>query len=423
MQPLKKTLLICTIGSILEWYDFALFGAMAPILATIFFYSSNNTKSLLLTFATFASGFLVRPLGTLFFGQIADRKGRKTALSLTIILMATATTLIGLLPTYTQIGIFAPIFITILRLVQGFSASGEYPTAISLLAETAPSYRRGFYSSFAVCSTASGFVMGTLTVAIISSILSKEAFEAWGWRIPFLMGFPLGLLGLYLRIHMQESAVFEQLFVAKEIKKFPSLLVLKDYPKALIIAIGICILSNVSFYTVFIFLGSYLVSINKFTINTVSFIGALNMMILVILTGCVGWLSDYINRHQILIFGSFGLFLLSYPLFILVIENPMRYFLYAQMIFAIFHAIFIGAIARGIAELFPTHLRVSGISWVLNIASVFGGLAPLVETYLLHEFNNASFSCLYFSSCALIAFVSSIYLKRNYSYKTNLFLK
>ena len=412
MKNVFKTVVICGIGSILEWYDFSLFGTLASAIAKNFFYSKNGSEALFLVFATFATGFLLRPLGGVFFGHIGDRAGRKKALSMTIIFMALSTTLIGIIPTYQKIGIIAPTLVILMRLLQGISVSGEYPSAIALMVELAPPSKKGLISSFSIFGTVAGILLGSIVVTITTKLLTNNEFYSWGWRIPFLLSFPLGVLGLYLRYKIQESSVFQTLLISNNIKKTPVIDVIKQKPKELIGGLGIFILSNVSFYTVFVYLNTYIASTEHHLLQNVLLINTANMLFLVILIPFFGALSDRYNKYHIMFFGAAGIFILTYPLFVIIDNGGIIAFLFAQTTFALFHAMFIGPIAICLAELFPSNIRVSGLSLILNIAaSIFGGTAPLIATYLIHLTKMPIAASYYLVFCAMVAVVSAIYLK------------
>lgn len=207
----RKTLVASSLGNILEWYDFALFGFFAPILAQLFFPSDDHLASLLSTFGVFAAGFLMRPLGGALFGHFGDKVGRKNALAASVILMAIPTTLLGLLPTHSQVGLLAPILLTVLRLIQGLSVGGELTGSISFIVEHSPPSQRGFFGSWASNSIGMGLLLGSATGALMTSLLSPDDLASWGWRIPFLFGIVVGGVGLYLRMKLEEPESFQKL--------------------------------------------------------------------------------------------------------------------------------------------------------------------------------------------------------------------
>ena len=206
----RKVLVASSLGNILEWYDFALFGFFAPILAQLFFPSDNHLASLLSTFGVFAAGFLMRPLGGALFGHLGDRVGRKNALAASVILMAIPTTLLGLLPTHAQVGILAPLLLTGLRLIQGLSVGGELTGSISFIVEHSPPTQRGFFGSWASNSIGMGLLLGSATGALMTSLLSQDDLVRWGWRIPFLFGIFVGGVGLYLRMKLGRTGVVSE---------------------------------------------------------------------------------------------------------------------------------------------------------------------------------------------------------------------
>jgi len=313
MERHWKTILVCCIGSILEWYDFALFGLMAPVFTRIFFHAENE-KSLLLVFATFASGFLMRPLGAIFFGSKGDKQGRKSALSSTIIWMAISTTLIGCAPTYHQLGILAPIWLVVLRLLQGFSASGEYPNAITLMSEVSPPTKRGFFASFSVMGVVGGILLGSLSITLTNYFITHAEFEAWGWRIPFIASIPLGCLGYYLRYKLPESSFFEQLARNNNLSPSPIMHAISLNKRAFFETFSIYLLATVAFYTVFIYFSGYLAHVKEISLEKLSLINSINMGIMIFFVPIFGYLSDIFSRKAILLIGALCILIFTYPL-------------------------------------------------------------------------------------------------------------
>jgi MFS transporter, MHS family, proline/betaine transporter len=420
-KAINKTIIICGIGSALEWYDFALFGLLSTAMSGIFFQTENKSMSLLLIFMTFASGFFMRPIGAIYFGWIGDRYGRKAALSTTIILMALSTTMIGLAPTYAKVGIAAPIFVIFMRLVQGFSASGEYPNAISLITEMSPPQQRGFYGSFSVVGVVAGMLLSSIMVSLITVILSKDMVNSWGWRFPFLLSAPLGILGFYLRYNMQESPVFQEMLRKNKLSEAPLLDIWNKKIKSTFVIFSIFLFSTVAFYTIFIYLKTYLVNVEKISLQFSSFINVINISIMVVLIPFFGKISDYYGRKAVMTYGIIGNIIFTYPVFLMIINGSIFSIFVGQMIFAILLSIFVGPMAAFSMEQLPANIRTSGISLGLNFsASLLGGTAPLVATYLVHIFKTPIAPCFYLIICAFISLFAISNVMENRKIKTNL---
>lgn len=379
-------------GTILEWYDFSLLGSLAPVISTLFFPSKSATLSLMATFGVFATGFIARPIGALIFGHIGDRSGRKQALSLTIFLMALPTTLIGLLPTYNTAGMIAAIMLIILRILQGFAASGEYPGAICMLTEMAPEGKRGFYGSLSMLGVAGGIFLGSTITSLLSSWLSQEQISAWGWRIPFLLGLPLSLIGWYLRSRLHNSTVFDD---AQKLR-LPIKAVIRQNSMSLFKITMIFALSTSSFYLGFVFMPGYLVNAHLMNLHQTMTSNAVATIALAFLIPVFGYLSDRLNGEKIMLAGIVSLGLLFYPFFSLVTTGSMTALLFSQLTLAFCIAILAGPLAAYTASAFTTSTRYTGTAAALNIgASIIGGTCPLIAAYVLELTSNTSCPCLY----------------------------
>ena len=246
------------IGNFVEWFDYAVYGYLAGVISTVFFPQSDRQTALLATFGVFAVSFFVRPLGGFIWGHIGDRLGRKQALSLSIVLMSIATFCVALIPGYATIGVMAPILLLLVRVVQGFSAAGEYAGASAFLVEYAPANRRGLYAAVVPASTAAGLLLGSLLAALLSLLLSSEQLGDWGWRLPFLLAAPMGLIGRYIRTKLEDTPAFRELAVKDHSAKAPALAMFRTYRKQLIIATGAVLLNAVGFYVILSYMPTYL---------------------------------------------------------------------------------------------------------------------------------------------------------------------
>jgi len=416
----SKTLASILIGTILEWYDFSLLGSMAPIIAQLFFPSKVPTLSLLATFSVFASGFIARPLGGVLFGHLGDRKGRKYALSLTIILMALPTTLMGLLPTYQNIGMLAPIILIVLRLVQGAASSGEYPGAICFLTEIAPANKRGLWGSISMFGVGGGILLGSVFSYILTTCLSNDALYSWGWRIPFIVGLPLGIIGFYLRYRVTESKIFAEVHEKQVVHKMPFKQVLQFNFLNLNRIILLFSLGTTTFYMSFVYIISYFVSTHRLTLSNAFLFNILSSVCMLFFIPIFGYLSDKWNRKIIMLIGAFCLCIFSYPIFKLFLSNDLHQLLLGQLLLAFLIAMFVGPVAATSAEIFSTATRYSGVAVALNVgASIFGGTSPLIATYLVHISGKEIMPCIYPMLVAFLAFFAVLTLKNNQKHALN----
>lgn len=377
------------VGNILEWYDFALYGYFASILSKLFFPTQNSTTALIATFSIFAVGFIVRPIGALLFGYFGDRIGRKKTLGAAVLLMAIPTTLIGLLPTYQQIGITATLLLTFCRLLQGLAVGGELTGSVVYLIEHGEHSHRGLYGSLALASGVVGLLLGSAVAALVGSISSDETFIAWSWRIPFLVSILLGVIGLYLRIGMPETPLFKMLQQQKNIKKNPVFSAFKQNIKKILFGTFLIMLPSAAFYTSFVYLSSYLTLYLKVPLTKALQLNSIAMIVVSILFPLVGFLSDKIGRRIVIRLGAFGFLIFSYPIFMLLQQATSSAILIAQCALAVLVALSYSAIAAMLVEFFPTSIRYTGISFPYNMANaLFGGTSPLIITTLIQHTNN-----------------------------------
>lgn len=380
---MRKLIVPGIIGNVLEWYDFSLYGYFAPIIAKLFFPISTPFLSLLATFGVFALGFLMRPLGALIFGYFGDRVGRRKTLAVAVILMAIPTTLIGLLPTYNYIGVFAAILLTVCRLLQGLAVGGEFAGSIVYITEHAPNSRRGLHGSWAMFSAFVGILLGSAVSALVS-FLPADALTTWGWRIPFLLGIILGIVGLYLRMRMPETPHFLALKADDKVLENPIYQAFKTALSPMIISAGLVFLPAMSFYLLFVYLSSYMNTYMHMPLHSALVINTISMLAIIIVIPWVGLLSDKIGRKPVLFFGALGFILFSYPLFLLLQVGSFSAMLISQVCFAIFLCFAYAAIPAALVELVGTHIRYTAMSFPYNFSNaLFGGTAPLVATFLI----------------------------------------
>jgi len=368
-------------GSIIEWYDFYLYGsATALVFSTLYFPTHDPAISLILAFATFGVGYAARPLGSLLFGHLGDRMGRKAALIYTLVGMGVSSTLIGLLPTYEQIGLLAPILLVLLRLIQGIALGGEWGGAILLATEYAPKGVRGLYGSIPQLGVPIGLVLGTFSLSIISHLTTEEQFMAWGWRIPFLASILLVSLALWIRSGIEETPVFQEQKDSGDIARMPIVEAIRTDWKNVLRAIGLKL--GDGFFNVFAmsfvltFATVYLSYSREIALNALT-IGCATMLVTI---PVVGYLSDFVGRKRIYIGGLILLFLLSVPYFSLIGQGTgWLYFMEAIMLGVIWAAIF-ATQGTFFSELFPPKVRYTGLSVGYQIAAAIVGFGPMLWT-------------------------------------------
>jgi MHS family proline/betaine transporter-like MFS transporter len=383
-QTRRKVVMASFIGNFVEWFDYAAYGYLAAIIATVFFPDTDKTTALLATFAVFAISFLVRPLGGVVWGHIGDKVGRKQALSISILIMSGATFCIALLPSYGVVGVFAPILLLLVRVVQGFSASGEYAGASAFLVEYAPPKRRGLYASVVPASTASGLLLGSLIAALLTGVLSDGQMHDWGWRLPFLLAAPMGLIGRYIRLKLEDTPVFRALEKDDDVAAAPVLETIKKNRRPLLIALGAAVLNAVAFYVLLSYMPTYLSEELGFgasesflatTIALATYIG------FIFFTGIA---SDRFGRKKMLITASVLFIVLTVPAFALLDGASFLLVVVIQVVLGGVLTLNDGTLPSFLSELFPTRVRYTGFALSFNLANaIFGGTAPFVATLLI----------------------------------------
>lgn len=392
---LRRVLGSAAIGQFVEWYDFVVYAYSASVIATLFFPSEDRLASLLATFAVYAVGFIMRPIGGIVFGHLGDRVGRRNVLSLVIILMGAATLGIGLLPTYGQIGVIATVLLVVCRLVQGMSAGAETTGSNTLVAEHSPDNRRGFYVAFTYAFANLPAVFASLLVLLLSTALTQDSYESWGWRIPFILGGVFALVGLYIRSRVQESPEFE---AAKEEEqhagttkrhRIPLWSAIRENPKALFFAFALAALSSLGFYTLTGYFTTYLNESVQIDSSVAFASNAVAMALAFIMMPLAGLVSDRVGRKRVLVVGAFLSAAVAVPAYMLASSGSAIGAVAGQSILAISLSIFFGPFGVAFIELFPVKNRFSGAGLGYNIAYViFGGTAPYVSTWLVGSTGN-----------------------------------
>ncbi|MGH3841297.1 MAG: MFS transporter [Pseudonocardiaceae bacterium] len=415
----RKALIASSVGNFIEWYDFAVYGFMATVLAGLFFPSSSGTASLLQTFAASALAFCFRPAGALAFGWLADHSGRRTSLITVLTLMAVSTTAIGCLPSYSQIGVWAQILLILCRIAQGVSAGGEFGSAVAFMMEYTPRHRRGLYSGWQSCTAGLAFLAGTGTAGAISSGLTVDAMQAWGWRVPFLLGAPLGLVALYLRLRVAETPLFRQAHDARPGTK-PTTVSRHSTVShhntvsrrtTVMFALGTVVGWICASQVFLIFMPTYLKTVLHLSIADSLIAASVANAAFAFFSPVFGWLSDHTGRKKLMMIVSAVIIIASYPLFVLLDINTPAAVLTALAIGGVLVAALAGPAAATLSELFPTRYRATGsaASYGLVVAAL-GGTAPIIITWLSSASGDHLAIAYYASAGALISLILLVHL-------------
>jgi MHS family proline/betaine transporter-like MFS transporter len=382
-QRIRKVVYAAAFGTVIEYFDYTAYAFLATTLAAVFFPSSNATAALLYTLGVFGVAFVVRPIGGIVIGHLGDRYGRKPALAVSVLGMAFATALIGFLPSYKAIGLGAPLLLLLLRCIQGLSAGGELGGAAAYVAEASPDHRRGFLTSTTQVGTLVGTMLGSLAVALLRGCLTPDQLLDWGWRLPFLLSLPIGIIGFMVRRRMDESRQFEQIESAGQVEKAPALAVLRTHPRAVLSVFGLSLVSFAAYYLIFTYLATYFERQAIMPAGLAVWSSTATLLLAAIAIPFWGKLTDRVGRRPLLIGVCVGNLLLAYPMFMLMKVSPGAAFV-AQCVLGQLEAAYLGVILSAYCEMFPARVRASGFSLGYNFAAILaGGSAPYLATWLI----------------------------------------
>ena len=418
---LRRIVAASLIGTTIEWYDFFLYGSAAALVFNkLFFPDSDPLVGTLLSFLTYAVGFAARPLGALVFGHYGDRLGRKKLLVLSLLLMGGATFAIGLLPTHATVGSAAPLLLTALRLVQGFALGGEWGGAVLLVSEHGDARRRGFWASWPQTGAPAGQLLATGVLSALTALLSDSAFLSWGWRVPFLLSGVLVIVGLWIRLSVDESPVFKAALAAAEerkaaadhVEKMPLVAVLRHHWRDVLVAMGARMAENISYYVITAFILVYAttsVGLSKQTaLNAVLIASAVHFAVI----PAWGALSDRVGRRPVYLIGAIGVGAWMYPFFALIDSGSFGALLLAVTVGLILHGAMYAPQAAFFSEMFATRMRYSGASIGAQFSSVAAGApAPLIATALLENYHSSTMISLYVIAAALVTVLAVVCAK------------
>lgn len=417
---LKKAITAASLGNAMEWFDFGVYGFVAFALGKVFFPDASPSVQMIAALGTFSVPFLIRPLGGLFFGMLGDKYGRQKILSMTIIIMSLSTFCIGLIPSYETIGIWAPILLLLAKMAQGFSVGGEYTGASIFVAEYSPDRKRGFMGSWLDFGSIAGFVCGAGVVVLITAIVGDDNFLEWGWRLPFFLALPLGIIGLYLRHALEETPAFQQHVDKLEQGDKEGL---SDGPKvsfkeiatkhwrSLLTCIGIVVSTNVTYYMLLTYMPSYLSHNLHYSESHGVLIIIAIMVGMLFVQPIIGLLSDRFGRRPFIVIGSLGLIIFAIPAFVLINSNVLGLIFAGLLLLAVILNCFIGVMASTLPAMFPTHIRYSALASAFNISVLVAGLTPTIAAWLVESTENLMMPAYYLMVFAALGLITGLTMK------------
>ncbi|MGV3345716.1 glycine betaine/L-proline transporter ProP [Enterobacteriaceae bacterium LUAb1] len=414
---LKKAITAASLGNAMEWFDFGVYGFVAYALGKVFFPGATPGTQMIAALATFSVPFLVRPLGGVFFGMLGDKYGRQRILAITIIIMSLSTFAIGLIPSYATIGLWAPLLLLLCKIAQGFSVGGEYTGASIFVAEYSPDRKRGFMGSWLDFGSIAGFVLGAGVVVLISTLLNDKCFLEWGWRIPFFLALPLGIIGLYLRHALEETPAFQQHIEKLERDDRESLSngpkvsfkeITSRHWKSLLTCTGLVISTNVTYYMLLTYMPSYLSHNLHYSEDHGVLIIIAVMIGMLFVQPIMGLLSDRFGRRPFVILGSVSLFFLAIPSFILINSNVLGLIFFGLLLLAVILNAFTGVMASTLPAMFPTHIRYSALATAFNVSVLIAGLTPTAAAWLVEWTQNLYMPAWYLMVIAIIGLITGL---------------
>ena len=403
----RRVILAGGIGSAVEFYDFGVYGYLATTTASLFFPQSSAGAALLATLAVFATAFVIRPVGSVLFGHVGDRIGRRPALAFSVIAMALATFAIGLLPTAASIGTAAPLLLVVIRLVQGLSAGGELGGAATMLAEASSDRDRGLVCSVAQIGALMGLLLASGIVSMTDMLLSPDDMLAWGWRVPFLLALPTGVVGLLIRRRLEEGAAFLRIVDEGAVAHLPIVQVFRLNSGSLLKTLGICVLVFVGYYLVYVYLTIYMQQQAHMSRAAATLSTSLTIFMAVLALPCFGLLSDRIGRRPVIAGSGISLLILPLPMFGLINSGTIGLAVLAQVVLGLCVAAIMGVLWAAIVELFPTAVRYSGVGFAYSLAAALvGGTTPYLAAWLTHVTGNVNAPAYLLMASALVTLLT-----------------
>jgi MHS family proline/betaine transporter-like MFS transporter len=409
---IHRAIAASAMGNATEWFDYGIY-AYGVVYISAALFPGEAESATLFALGTFAISFLVRPLGGLFWGPLGDRWGRKTVLAITILLMAGATVCVGLIPSYDAIGFWSPLLLILLRMVQGFSTGGEYGGAATFMAEYSPDAKRGFYGSFLEVGTLAGYALGALLMLGFSLWLGSEAMHEWGWRVPFLLAGPMGLIGLYLRSRMEDTPIFREVEQKGEQEKSTSAEMrdlLRDYWRPLLVMAGLVVALNVVNYTLLSYMPTYLQRRLGLSTETALVVPIVGMLFMMLFLPFAGALSDRVGRKPLWWFSLVALFVAVIPLYHLM-DTGLTGAIIGFALLGLLYVPQLATISATFPAMFPTQVRFAGFAISYNVAtSLFGGTAPAANSWLIDRTGDPLVPAYYMMAACIVGAVALVFM-------------
>lgn len=405
-QSRRRAALAVGVGNFMEWFDFAVYGFFAPIMGKVFFPAQGATVGLLASLAVFGVAFFFRPVGGLVLGSLGDRRGRRFTLAVSVLMMGVTTTLIAALPTYAQVGVLAPILLVVLRCLQGFSAGGEWTGSAAFLLETTPSHRRGRYASIISATAALAVVAGSFVALLLQSVLGDDAMVSWGWRLPFLLAAPLTVIGLYVRLRLDETPVFTELRVRHEVVDKPLRTAGKRDLRSVLLTLAFAAVQGLGFYYLATYVVNYLSQTVQLSRPAALTLSAVGLTVYMGLCPVAGAISDRFGRRRVNLTGSVGYVVLGLPAFVLMGQGGVAPVLLGMLLLVVPQCLVSVTTVVMLVELFPAATRSSGSATGFNIALAFvAGPGPFIASAIAGATGSSVWPASYMVAVALVATV------------------
>lgn len=402
-----RSIISASVGNILEWYEYTLYAYFATVISVLFFPQENHFVAVLMTFAAFAVGLAARPIGGIIFGYIGDKYSRKQVLTLTMLMMSIPTMCIGLLPTYSQIGVWAPILLVFLRILQGIALGGEFGASCVYLYESVPHHKRGFYGALALTGVGMGLILSACTILVVESCLTQEEIVSYAWRTPFFVSVIGSWMAFYMRLNLLESPDFQLAKNSNTLLRNPFMHMIKYHKSTLLNLFGIFITTQVSFFVVFIFGKTMMIDFLHFDPKVASLFNLLTVISYTLATLIFGYLSDKIDKRYIILTGVILMFISAYP-FIMSLNSgnaPLIFIL--SLLFGTLIGMTEGTLNPLVASSFPTSIRATSVAFCWNFTSVaFGGVSPMVAIWLNEKYGGIEAVAFFLMTVCLISILS-----------------
>jgi MHS family proline/betaine transporter-like MFS transporter len=406
-----KSILSSSVGNVLEWYEYTLYAYFASVISALFFPQDNHFVSMLMTFATFAVGLAARPIGGIIFGYIGDRYSRKKMLTFTMLLMSIPTCCIGLLPTYAQIGVLAPVLLVLLRILQGIALGGEFGASCVYLYESVPEGKRGFFGTLALTGVGTGLVLSASTILLVESFMTQEVIYAYGWRIPFFVSVIGSALAFYMRLHLLESPDFEIIKQENNLVRNPFMQMIKYHKRTLLSLFGIFLTTQVSFFVIFIFGKTMMIDFLHFDPKVAGKFNLFTVISYTLATVFFGYLSDKIDKRYMIITGVFIMFISAYPFILSLQSGDATFILIMSLLFGALIGMTEGTLNPLVASAFPINIRATSVAFCWNFTAVaFGGMAPMIAMWLNEKYGGIIVIAYYLMAVCVISLLSLSYI-------------